>query len=99
MLQQEFEALAMKKHHTLKVDLFAEVNDEYMASEETKQEFISRFCGVKNTADDILWKVIKLHQFHNRQALRGNPSATPEKLADYDYMIMRHLLAVVKYSR
>ena len=66
-----------------------------MKTEENKQEFVARAFGNDNTADDILYKVSSLFCDENRKTLRGNASATPDKLAEYDRMIFSHICGCV----
>ena len=98
MLKQEFESAAMKNGQTIAPVLFNAVNEYYMETDETKQEFVARAFGNDNTADDILYKVASMRCDENRKALRGNASATPDKLAEYDRMIFSHICGCVKYG-
>ena len=98
MLKQEFETIAMKNGQAIAPVLFNAINDYYMATDETKQDFVARAFGTGNTAEDILYKVASMRCDENRKALRGNASATPEKLAEYDHMIFNHIRGCVKYG-
>lgn len=98
MLKHEFEMLAMKKDAMVAPVLFNAVNEYYMATDESKQVFVARLFGANNTQDDILYKVASLRCDENRKALRGNNSATPDKLADYDHKIFMHCRQCVQYG-
>ena len=98
MLKQEFEALAMKNGEAVAPVLFNAVNYFYMKTEENKQEFVARAFGSKNDAESILYKVSSLFCDENRKALQGNPSATVDKLAEYDHMIFTHCRQCVKFG-
>lgn len=97
MLKHEFETLAMKKDATVAAVLFNAVNKYYMATDESKQEFVARLFGANNTQDDILYKVASLRYEETRKTCE-NISIDPKALVNYKYEIIDHYRQCVQYG-
>jgi hypothetical protein len=85
MLKEEFEKIAGAE---ISGNLYESIEHCYMRSREDKHEFIARNFGNKNTAKSIAVKHAQYLIGDNRKALRGNPSATPEKLRNMDELLI-----------
>lgn len=98
MLKSEFEAMAIRNGGHISNLLYATIehfyaseNDYHAAHggiEESKQNFVRRVFGGKvNTPESILRKITAEAIAENRYALRGNATATPERLEEMDKAI------------
>lgn len=101
MMKQEFEALTLREGETISGLLYESIERYYMSDNnyhqqfggrnESKQDFCKRIFGGKhNTAKTILQKFTAEEIKENRWCLRGNPSATQDKLDHMDALIAEH---------
>ena len=95
MLKEEFEKIAGAEISGL---LYADIEDCYMRSNEDRFEFIGRIFGNKNTPKTIAIKYAQYLIRNNRNALRGNPSATPERLRYMDKRIIEEVTQLAKFD-
>jgi hypothetical protein len=85
MMKEEFERIAGAE---ISSSLYEDIERDYAKSNEDKYEFIGRIFGYKNTTKSIAIKYAQYIIRENRHALRGNPSATPEKLRGMDELLI-----------
>jgi hypothetical protein len=88
MLKEEFEKIAGAE---ISLNLYEDIERFYAGTNEDKYEFIGRMFGNKNTAKSIAVKYARFIIDDNRKALRGNPSATPERLRNLDRLLINHV--------
>lgn len=109
MLKKEFEQMAMRNGGQISGLLYETIEHFYISEndyhathggvEESKQNFVKRVFGGKvNTAKSILRKITAEAIAENRYALRGNETATPERLAKMDKQITRHLNYIAQWD-
>lgn len=102
MMKHEFESLAIRGTDTISPILYDTIERMYNSDNgyhaahggiyESKHDFVARVFGGKvNTARTILAKITAEVIRENRWALRGNTTATEERLAQMDAKIAEHL--------
>lgn len=103
MTKQEFETLAIRENGgTISTTLYGTIERLYMSdneyhqahggADESKRDFIRRVYGGKvNTANSILHKTITEARKENRWCLRGNGSATKDRLDHMDALMANHI--------
>lgn len=109
MTKQEFEAMAIRNGQQISGLLYSTIEHFYMSDNnyhaahgginESKQDFVKRVFGGKvNTPASVLRKITAESIRENRYALRGNATATPERLAKMDRLITEHLAYEARYD-
>jgi len=87
MMRQEFENLVGCE---IPASLYSSIDLDYMGTEETKSEYTARVFGKCKRPADVLNKFVAHLCADNRRALRGNPTATEDRLRDMDATILSH---------
>lgn len=95
MLQHEFEEKTMSETSHISADLFAEINADYMRTNETKDEFCARVYGTENSEVSIIWKTIRSRQEANMAML----AETGGDVGDSNYAIHQHLIRIARAVR
>ena len=109
MTKAEFEGLALRGNATISGLLYDTIERFYMSENdyhryhggiyETKQEFVKRVFGGKvNTPKTVLRKITEESQRENRWCLRGNKSATKDRLDEMDALITEHYYWMSRYD-
>lgn len=109
MTKCEFETLAMRGNAEIGYMMYESIERFYMSDnhyhaahggiDETKQDFVKRVFGGKvNTPKTIADKVAAEAIKENRWCLRGNPTATKDRLDNMDALIIEHYGVMFKYS-
>jgi hypothetical protein len=90
MMKEEFEKLTGVRDISPTVYI-SSIEWLYMATDETKEAFVRRLFGCKNTKKSLCEKTVLEFIRLNRKALQGNSSATEQKLLHMDKMIRRQV--------
>jgi hypothetical protein len=111
MTKQEFEILTIRGEGHINNYLYDVIERYYMSEndyhkynnpegiEESKENFCKRVFGKKvNTPKTICEKLIKESIKENRWALRGNESATKDRLDHMDTLIREHYEVISKWN-
>lgn len=109
MMKHEFEALALRNNETIGVEMYASIerfylndNDYHAAHggvEESKTDFVKRVFGGKvNTPKTIAEKIAAESIKENRWCLRGNDTATKDRLDEMDALILDHYTSIYKHN-
>jgi hypothetical protein len=95
MLKEEFEKIAGAE---ITVLLYESIERSYVRSNKDKFEFIGQIFGNKNTKKTIAIKYAQYLILNNRNALRGNPTATPERLRSMDKSLIDYVTRLAKFD-